>query len=40
MPEPTPPASRLELLARWLFVGIPLGWGVWETARTSLALFR
>ncbi len=23
----------------WLWVGIPLAWGVWMTARTSFALF-
>lgn len=28
------------LFARWALVAIPLGWGVWQTAQKSLALFR
>jgi MFS family permease len=28
------------LLFSWLWVGIPLAWGVWNTLDTSLALFR
>jgi MFS family permease len=28
------------LLFSWLWVGIPLAWGVWNTLQTSLALFR
>lgn len=28
------------LLFSWLWVGIPLTWGVWNTLQTSLALFR
>jgi MFS family permease len=30
----------LLLVVSWLWVGIPLAWGVLETLRTSLALFR
>jgi hypothetical protein len=29
-----------RLIFGWLWVGIPLAWGVSETLRTSLALFR
>jgi len=30
----------LLLVVSWLWVGIPLVWGVLETLRTSLALFQ
>jgi hypothetical protein len=30
----------LLLVVSWLWVGIPLAWGVLETLRTSMALFR
>jgi hypothetical protein len=33
-------SNILLLLISWLWVGVPLAWGVWETVRTSLALFR
>jgi hypothetical protein len=29
----------LRLLISWLWVGLPLGWGVWQTAIKSLPLF-
>jgi hypothetical protein len=29
----------LRLLMSWLWVGLPLGWGVWQTAIKSLPLF-
>jgi hypothetical protein len=29
----------LWLLVSWLWVGLPLGWGVWQTAIKSLPLF-
>jgi hypothetical protein len=32
--------NALLLVVSWLWVGIPLGWGVVETLQTSLALFR
>jgi hypothetical protein len=32
--------NTLLLVVSWLWVGIPLVWGVVETLRTSLALFR
>jgi hypothetical protein len=30
----------LTLVFRWAWAGIPLAWGVWQTVRTSFALFR
>jgi hypothetical protein len=32
--------NTLLLVVSWLWVGIPLAWGVLETLRTSMALFR
>jgi hypothetical protein len=32
--------NRLLLVISWLWVGVPLAWGVLQTLRTSLALFR
>jgi len=32
--------TPLLLVISWLWVGVPLAWGVIETLRTSLALFR
>jgi hypothetical protein len=40
-PGPVNPAPAVgPLLARWAWVTVPLAWGVWRTAETSLALFR
>jgi hypothetical protein len=37
----TPPASSTGLLVfAWLFVGLPLAWGVWQTIIKSMALFH
>lgn len=36
---PNHPVRRLRLLVSWLWVGIPLGWGVWQTVMKSLPLF-
>jgi hypothetical protein len=33
-------SHRGLVLAFWLFVGIPLAWGVWTTVAKSLVLFR
>jgi hypothetical protein len=39
--QATPGAgSKLLLMVSWLWVGVPLVWGVTETVRTSLALFK
>lgn len=35
----TAATSPLEVALAWLFVGIPLAWGVWEVAVKSLDLF-
>ena len=32
--------NTLLLVLSWLWVGVPLAWGVLETLRTSMALFR
>ena len=32
--------SLVKRLAAWLFVGIPLAWGVWQVVVKSLALFN
>jgi hypothetical protein len=32
--------NRLTLVVRWLWVAVPLGWGILETIRASLAFFR
>jgi hypothetical protein len=37
------PADRkftAALIASWLFVGIPLSWGIWETLKKSAALLH
>lgn len=36
----TSPADRAWLAFCWLWVGVPLAWGVFETVQKSLALFR
>jgi hypothetical protein len=39
--QATPGAGNtLLLVISWMWVGIPLAWGVLETLRTWLALFR
>jgi len=39
--QATPGAGNtLLLVLSWLWVGIPLAWGVLETLRSSMALFR
>ncbi|MBK8967557.1 MAG: oxalate:formate antiporter [Lewinellaceae bacterium] len=35
-----PNRTRLRLWLSWAFVGIPLLWGILQTLRTSLELFR
>jgi hypothetical protein len=32
--------NTLLLVVSWLWVGVPLAWGVLQTLRTSLTLFR
>ena len=41
--DPNAPMVRvnwIRLALSWLWVGIPLAWGVFQTAQRSLALFR
>jgi hypothetical protein len=33
-------AERIRVWLSWLYVGIPLAWGVAETILKSIALFR
>lgn len=40
MTPPPAPTPWFALTARWLAVGLPLAWGVWQTVATALALFR
>jgi hypothetical protein len=37
---PPDPMAPVKLLLSWLFVGIPLAWGVWQVFVKSLALFK
>jgi hypothetical protein len=32
--------TRLLLVVHWLWVAVPLAWGISETVRASLAFFR
>lgn len=32
--------DEMKLMVSWLWVGVPLAWGVFETFRSSLALFK
>jgi len=32
--------NTLKLFLAWVFVGIPLAWGIIQTASNALALFR
>jgi hypothetical protein len=38
--RPGESAIVLQLVAAWLFVGIPIAWGVYKTAVNAAALFR
>jgi hypothetical protein len=42
MSDNAPPrtGNTLLLIVSWLWVGVPLAWGVLQTLRTSLALFH
>lgn len=37
--QPTKPSHWLLLAIFWLYVLIPLSWGVWSTIKKALALF-
>lgn len=32
--------QRLRLLIAWIWVAVPLGWGVYQSVHKSLPLFR
>jgi hypothetical protein len=32
--------NAVKLVLAWLFVGIPLAWGVWHTLMNALLLFK
>jgi len=34
------PFNRVLLVLFWLYVSIPLAWGVWSTIKKALALFN
>jgi hypothetical protein len=40
MPENVKKSSAIMILAAWLLVGIPLGWGVYNTLLSSMKLFQ
>jgi hypothetical protein len=40
MAEQSPSGIDVKLILAWGFVGIPLAWGVIETIKNALALFR
>lgn len=37
--NPSKPLNLLLLVLFWLYVAIPLFWGVWSTLKKALALF-
>lgn len=38
--EASKQTSPLLIVAFWLYVGIPLAWGVWSTLQKATALFH
>jgi len=38
--KPANPFGFLLLLLFWLYVTIPLAWGIWSTIQKALALFH
>jgi hypothetical protein len=40
MPENAKKSSPALILLAWLLVGIPLGWGVYNTAINAMKLFQ
>ena len=33
------PSNPALIVIFWLYVGIPLAWGIWSTLKTAMALF-
>jgi hypothetical protein len=40
MPENAKKSSAVLILLAWLLVGVPLGWGVYNTLLNSMKLFQ
>jgi hypothetical protein len=40
MPENVKKTSAATILLAWLLVGVPLGWGVYNTLLSSMKLFQ
>jgi hypothetical protein len=38
--QPAEPSTPLKLAFAWLFVGVPLVWGVWQVVVKTLDLFK
>lgn len=38
--EENQPTNPVLLVVFWLYVGIPLAWGVWSTLQKATALFH
>ena len=38
--EPKSTTVTIELFVSWLWVGIPLAWGVWVTLNNAIKLFQ
>jgi hypothetical protein len=34
------PTNPVLIIVFWLYVGIPLAWGVWSTLQKAMALFQ
>jgi hypothetical protein len=34
------PTNPVLMVIFWLYVGIPLAWGIWSTLQKAMALFR
>ena len=39
-PTHTTGGQKLLVAIAWIYVGVPLAWGVWQTVNKSVALFR
>jgi hypothetical protein len=38
--QPVPPTNTVKLAIFWLYVTIPLAWGVWNTLSQAAKLFQ
>ncbi|MGD7036468.1 MFS transporter small subunit [Methylotuvimicrobium buryatense] len=38
--KPFKPGQWVLLLVYWLYVAIPLAWGIWSTLRKAMVLFN